>query len=47
MFLRVAQYSFNSSIGFTLTLTGPNHFARTSKIMARQTRSVYPWVFVC
>ena len=30
-----------------LTHEGPKRFARIIKIMARQTRNVYPWVFVC
>ena len=30
-----------------LTHEGPKRFARISKIIARQTRNVYPWVFVC
>ena len=29
-----------------LTHEGPKCFARISKIMARQTRNVYPWAFV-
>ena len=30
-----------------LTLTGPKHFTRISKIMVRQTRNVSLWAFVC
>ena len=30
-----------------LTLAGPKHFTRISKIMARQTRNVSLWAFVC
>ena len=30
-----------------LTHEGPKSFARIIKIMARQTRNVYPWAFVC
>ena len=30
-----------------LTLAGLKHCARSSKIMTRQTRSVYPWVCKC
>ena len=30
-----------------LTHEDPKRFARITKIMARQTRNVYPWVFVC
>ena len=28
-------------------LVEPKHFARISKIVTRQTRSVYPWSLVC
>ena len=31
----------------SLTLTGLKHFTRISKIMARQTRNVSLWAFVC
>ena len=33
--------------GHQLTHEDPKGFARISKIMARQTHNVYPWVFVC
>ena len=32
---------------FLLTLAGPKHFVRISKIMARQTRNKSLWYFVC